>query len=303
MSLRSSIDLGTTTCLMLVADWDDSARAIRRVLDDQAEIVRLGQGVDTARRLHPEAMDRALCCLRGYSKRLRELGGDPSATRAVATSQARDAANGAEFFSRVEKETGFRFAVISGEEEANASFRGALLPGMTPERSAVVDIGGGSTEFVSLRGGLSIDMGSVRFTERYLRRDPVTDAEFWACRDAVDTALELAKGWREGAGAHTELVAVAGTATTLAAMFLGQKSFNAAELDQVTLTRGDLHRMVEELKWRTVEERAAQPGVARARADVLLAGALVLWRSLENLGYPSVRISTRGLRYGILMGA
>ncbi|HTL12204.1 MAG TPA: Ppx/GppA family phosphatase [Bdellovibrionota bacterium] len=299
--LRSSIDLGTNTCLLLVTDWDSSSRLIRKVVDDRAEIVRLGQGVDRDRRLHPEAMERTLSCLKTYSTRLKELGGDPGATVAVATSQARDAANGVEFFQRVERETGFRFRVISGDEEARASFRGALLPGMDPGRSAVIDIGGGSTELVTVAGGLSIDMGSVRFSERFLKSDPVTDAEFWACRDAVDTALEKASKWKSSLAPGLQLVAVAGTATTLAAAFLGQARFDAAAIDQVTLSRGDCHRLVEELKWRKVSERAAMPGIDARRADVILAGALILWRSLERLGFESCRVSTRGLRYGVLL--
>lgn len=277
-------------------------RRIEKTLGDFATVVRLGQEVDAQRKLHPEAMRRTLECLKRYAAELEELGGDPARTVCVATSQARDASNGPEFFQTVEKETGFRFRVISGEQEGKASFLGALLPGCDPESTAVIDIGGGSTEFITRRSAISLDIGSVRFTERYLKSDPVTDAEFWECQDAIDRELESAQPWRSRqTDSNTALLAVAGTATTLAAWFLGLEAFDASAIDEVTLTCGDLHRMVEELKWRTSEERAALAGVEKMRADVLLAGAMILWRSMERLGFRRLRVSTRGLRYGVLL--
>jgi exopolyphosphatase/guanosine-5'-triphosphate,3'-diphosphate pyrophosphatase len=218
----------------------------------------------------------------------------------VATSQARDAANGQEFFDRVSKETGFRFQVISGDDEAKYTFLGALLPGMSPERSAVIDIGGGSTELIGLGGGQSVDVGSVRFTERYLKSDPVTDGEFWACQAEIDRMLSVLAPWRDRLGDGVELVAVAGTATTLAAYHLGLAKFDARAIDQLVMTRGDIHRMVEELKWRSVDERMKLPGMEPGRADVLLAGSLILWRAMELLRFPECRVSTRGLRFGVL---
>ncbi len=298
---RASLDLGTNTCLMLVAEWEPAARRVDRVVADCSTIVRLGQGVDRARRLADEAMDRALDCLKRYADEAKRHGIEPSQAVAVATSQARDAANGVEFFERVRAATGFQFRTISGAEEARYTFRGGLLPGMDPARSAVIDIGGGSTELMAERSGQSVDVGSVRFTERFLKSDPVKDDEFWTCQDAIDSALgPLAGAWREVLPADCQLVGVAGTCTTLAAWHAGLVQFDAQKIDQMTLTRGDVHRLVEELKWRTVKERLALPGVDPGRADVLLAGALILWRALELLSFPDVRVSTRGLRYGIL---
>jgi exopolyphosphatase/guanosine-5'-triphosphate,3'-diphosphate pyrophosphatase len=273
-----------------------------RVLDDLATVVRLGQGVDQNRRFHPDAMVRTLSCLKRYSSRLRELGGDPSKTIAVATSGSRDSSNSAEFFAQVESETGFRFRRISGDDEARFTHLGGVLEGMDPGATAVIDIGGGSTEFKTASGGMSVDMGSVRFTERYLKGDPVSDEEFWKCQEAVDSAIQQSglPSWRRSISQDTRLCAVAGTATTLAAWFLGLEKFNASRIDGLTLSRGDIHRQVEDLKWRTVAERRAQPGIEEGRADVLLAGALILWRSMEILDFSEVTISTRGLRYGVL---
>lgn len=301
--IRASLDLGTNTCLMLVAD--KTAGGDLRVISDHSTVVRLGQGVDKNRALHLDAIERTLACLRRYAEIARSQGAKPEEAVAVATSQARDAKNGAEFFARVEKETGFRFRIISGDDEARMSFLGALLPGMDPEKSAVIDIGGGSTEIISRVGGnwggQSVDMGSVRFTERFLKSDPVTDQEFWACQEAIDNALQVFVPWRESTPSDFQMVAVAGTATTLAQWHLGLPSFDAKKIDGHVLTRGDLHRQVEELKWRTVEERKALTGIEAGRADVLLAGAMILWRSLEVLGFRECVVSTRGLRYGALL--
>lgn len=301
--IRASLDLGTNTCLMLVV-----RDTVSTVVSDHSTIVRLGQDVDKTGRLHADAIERALACLRDYAAKLRAAGGMPGDAVCVSTASARDASNGAEFFARVQKETGFAFKTISGDEEARLTFLGALLPGIAAERAAVIDIGGGSTELVSLAPGggtvgKSLQLGSVRFTERFLKSDPVTDPEFWACQDEIDRMLETMRPWREGLPAGTQLVAVAGTATTLAAWQLGLERFDARRIDECVLTRGDVHRMVEELKWRTVEERRAIDSMEAKRADVILAGALILWRAMETLGFPEIRVSTRGLRYGALVPA
>jgi len=298
--IRASIDLGTNTCLLLISEWDESAGEVRSIVEDHATVVRLGQGVDQNRTLHPDAIERTLTCLTRYSEIVRKHGLNPAQAACVATSQARDAKNGPDFFKQVERKTGFRFQVISGDQEAKYTFLGALLPGMKSETVAVIDIGGGSTEFMSSTGGQSLDIGSVRFTERYLKSDPVQDAEFWACQEAIDVALEKMKPWRKQQKQDLELVAVAGTATTLAAWFLELDRYDRNTLDGCILTNGDLHRMVEELKWRTVAEREQLVGVEKGRADVLLAGSLILWRATELLNFDHVRVSTRGLRFGVL---
>ena len=274
--------------------------------------MRLGEGVDRARELQPAAIERTLTCLKNYAEISGEAGVEPKTAICVATSSSRDSKNGAQFFAQVERETGFRFRVISGDDEARYTFLGALLPGFSPTDTAVIDIGGGSTEFIaqavaetgaSKIDGFSLDVGSVRFTERFFKSDratPVTDEEFWACQDAIDEILKTAVSWRERHSRIKNLIAVAGTATTLAAWHLELVKFDATQLDACRLTRGDVHRMVEELKWRMVEERAKLPGMTKGREDVLLAGALVLWRAMELLDFNEIQISTRGLRFGVM---
>lgn len=291
---RASIDLGTNTCLLLVIEGD-------RVLHDESRVVRLGQEVDRTGKLHPDAMKRTLECLIDYARIVRDFEVDPGTVLAVGTASSRDASNSAEFYSQVQQQTGFRFRVLSGDEEAQATFLGAALPGMSPSQMVVMDIGGGSTELVSNQGGESLNIGAVRMTERFLKSNPVTDAEFWAAESAIDQELSRLKSWRRGLGPAEALnfVAVAGTAVTLAMLQEGLTAFDRARLDGLVLTRGDAHRWVEELKWRTVSERESMTGMEKKRADVILAGTLIYWRVMEVLDFPTSTISTRGLRYGV----
>jgi len=295
--IKSSIDLGTNTCLLLVGEWDAKSQQVTRVIHDQSTLVRLGQNVDKTKRLHPDAVDRTRTCLKVYASQLIELGLKPSETIAVATATARDADNGVEFFSEIEKDFGFRFQILTGDEEARYMFLGGLLPDSTPEESIVIDIGGGSTELRSFESGVSLPMGSVRFTERFLKSDPVTDQEFWACQDAIDEMLESVD---TSSFTGKSLVGVAGSIVTLAQWQWDVPVFDSKKLDGSVLTRGDVHRLVEGLKWRAISERKELMGMEAGRADVILAGALILWRAMELFDFSEIKISTRGLRFGIL---
>ena len=286
----ASIDLGTNTCLLLVKDGES-------ILHDESSVVRLGQGVDQNRKLQPEAMARTFECLQKYAAIIHSFGMEPSEVFAVGTAQARDAENADDFFTKIKIEIGFQFKVLSGDEEAHATFIGAALPGMNVSKIVVMDIGGGSTEIVQESGGKSLNIGAVRMTERFLNSDPVTDEEFWKCEVAIDEALEEMKSRIDASHA---LVAVAGTAVTLAMIQLGLDTFDRKKIDGFILSRGDVHRMVEELKWRSITERKEMPGMEPKRADVILAGALIFWRAMEVLGFDRAVVSTRGLRYGVL---
>lgn len=291
---EASIDLGTNTCLLLVKDGD-------HVLHDESTVVRLGQAVDKSGELHPDAMKRAEDCLVRYAQIATKLGVPAREIFAVGTAQARDARNAREFFDRIENKTGIRFTILSGDQEAQATFIGAALPGMNPDKMVVMDIGGGSTEIVGAQGGTSLNIGAVRMTERFFKNDPVTDEEFWKCEAAIDEQLKTLLPWREKLSvAEPTFVTVAGTAVTLAMVQESLADYDRAKLDGLTITRGDAHRLVEELKWRTVKEREAMVGMEPKRADVILAGAMIYWRAMEVLDFPKAVISTRGLRYGVL---
>ncbi len=297
--LKASIDLGTNTCLMLMAEVESGY--IKNVLGDYARIVRLGEGVDKTGHLHPDAIERTLTCLNEYRKTISGVGISPEDVECVATSQARDAENGRDFFTKVGAELGFGFRVVSGKDEARLSFMGSLLPDMEASNHAVVDIGGGSTEFVTVYDGRSINLGSVRFTERYLKSDPVSDEEFNICLNEIDNKLEELVDWRNTTSSNMQMLAVAGTATTLASWHLRLREFDAARIEKVQLTCVTLFRMVKDLRRMTVKERCDQTGIDPKRADVLLAGAMILWRTMEKLKFQTCNISPRGLRYGVLM--
>lgn len=291
---EASIDLGTNTCLLLVKDGD-------RVLHDESTVVRLGQGVDQTGELHPEAMKRAEECLGRYAQIATKLGVPAREIFAVGTAQARDAKNARGFFDQIESKTGIRFNILSGDQEAQATFIGAALPGMNPDQMVVMDIGGGSTEIVSAAGGTSLNIGAVRMTERFLKSNPVTDEEFWKCESAIDEQLKTLLPWRESLKiASPSFVTVAGTAVTLAMVQESMKDYDRNKIDGLAITRGDAHRLVEEFKWRSVKEREAMPGMEPKRADVILAGAMIYWRAMEVLHFPKAIVSTRGLRYGVL---
>ncbi len=303
---RASIDLGTNTCLLLIQETTPSGAVI---LHDESNVVRLGQGVAETGQLNSDAMSRASECLQKYVATIKSHGLSPNDVLAVGTAQARDAKNANAFFESVKKTTGIEFRVLTGDEEAKATFLGAALPNISPDRMVVMDIGGGSTELVAIPSGSpsifgeSLNMGAVKLTERFLKSDPVTDEEFWACEAAIDRELEKMLPWRETLlkkmNQEPSLVTVAGTAVTLAMVQEGMAHYDRTQIDGIRLTQGDAHRLVEEFKWRTIEERKLMPGMEAKRADVILAGALIFWRAMEVLSFKEAFVSTRGLRYGV----
>jgi exopolyphosphatase/guanosine-5'-triphosphate,3'-diphosphate pyrophosphatase len=290
----------------LIAEVDLATGSVVKVVEDIAQVVRLGEGVNVSRAFSPSARERTLGCLREYQRRVRDQGLHPESVLALATAQARDVEEASSFFREIAAETGFKFQILSGEEEAETAFYGALLPGMDASGWVVMDIGGGSTEWQASRAvskqSWSLPFGAVKLSERFfpgnLSEMPVTDEEFWALREFLDQELSKLTAWRNSLTSELKLLGVAGTVTTLAAWHYGVVPFSGSRIDGLTLTRGDVHRMVEELKWRTLPERLELPGVQPGRADVLLAGAMILWRTMENLHFPEVTVSSRGLRFG-----
>jgi exopolyphosphatase/guanosine-5'-triphosphate,3'-diphosphate pyrophosphatase len=304
MALRAGIDIGTNTILLLVAEVE--VGRVARVLEDHVRVVRLGQGVDKARAFHADAMERAMACFRDYAAVLRRFPGVD--VRAVATSGSRDARNSGELFARVEKETGIRIRVISGEEEALLSFRGALPDGLAdPHSIAVLDIGGGSTEVVGLEPGsferlfrFSFEMGCVRLTERFLPGDPPPASQIQELRAFV--RAELGKQKEILASLHgRELVGVAGTATYLASSVLGLRAFEPGKVQGARVTLAQVRELRERFAGLTAADRLGIGGMDRGRADVIVAGACILEEVLVAAGLEGFTASARGLRYGAVL--
>jgi exopolyphosphatase/guanosine-5'-triphosphate,3'-diphosphate pyrophosphatase len=297
----AAIDIGTNTTLLLVAERapDGTVRAVH----EDAEITRLGQGVDRTRTLAPEAVERTGACLARYAARVRELGAERVAV--VGTSAMRDAGGGDAVRSRVKELFGVEARTISGDEEARLTFRGATSGLVLPERDRVVvfDIGGGSTEIVAgtLGGAIdyahSFDVGSVRLTERHVRTDPPSAEELGALRAAAKDALAALPAIdRRG----SLPIGIAGTMTTFAAVALGLEPYDGARVHGHVLERADLAAVVERLASLPLEARKKTRGLEPKRADVIVAGGFVALAVLEALGATRVRISDRGVRWGLV---
>ncbi|MEU6860901.1 Ppx/GppA phosphatase family protein [Glycomyces sp. NPDC046736] len=301
----AGIDCGTNSIRLLIADLDAEGRLhdlVRRM-----EVVRLGEGVDQTGRLSEAALERTRAALADYTAQIRELGAE--AIRMVATSASRDAANATEFSAMVASVLGQAPEVISGDEEARLSFTGAAatLPELDGQR-LLVDIGGGSTEFVRGTAGevlaaISVDVGCVRMTERHLRSDPPRQSELDAAvadiTAVADKALKVADSGREA----SELVAVAGTATTIAAIALGLKAYDPDAIDGTRLTYAEVAEVAADLAAADHASRLAIPVMHPGRADVIVGGALVLRTIMERSGIESVLISEHDILDGIALSA
>lgn len=281
MTRVAAIDCGTNSIRLLVADVDPAAGTLVD-LDRRNEVVRLGQGVDRTGRLAPEALARTLDAARRYHDVCTDLGVE--AVRFVATSATRDAENRADFVRGVQDALGVEPEVVGGDEEARLSFRGAtgVLAGRFDAPFLVVDLGGGSTELVlgtdAPEAALSMDVGSVRMTERHLHTDPPTGAEVAAATADVRAALDAAARVVP-LGRAVTLVGLAGSITTITAHALGLPAYDRDHIDGARLPVEDVLAACDDLLRRTHDERAALPYLHPGRVDVIGAGALV-WREV-----------------------
>lgn len=301
----AAIDCGTNSVRLLVADLPPADSAPDAPLTDvvrRMRIVRLGEGVDRTGRLSAEAIERTRSALADYAAEIDALGAER--IRMCATSASRDAQNADEFRAMVVATLGVPPEVVTGDEEARLSFTGAVR-GLSIEAGPpylVVDIGGGSTEFVlgdtDVRGAISVDVGCVRMTERHLRGDPPTQAEIAAAEaeiaEAVDRALAALPG-REGA----TLVGLAGSVTTVAGIALDLPAYDSARIHRARLSYDEVARVTSDLLRRTVAQRREIPVMHPGRADVIGAGALVLRVVLERAGVSSLVVSERDILDGI----
>lgn len=297
----AAVDIGTNTILCVIAELTENGHIA--VLDDLAEITRLGQDVDRTGRIHPEGEQRSLEVLRRYVARCRELGVEEIV--AGGTSALRDARNSGAVRARFKQELGIEVRVLSGEEEAGYSYlavhRGLELGS---QELLVIDIGGGSTEFIWGKDSAvdrmrSLDMGSVRLTERFLRSDPVRAEECDAMIRAIDGAINtLGKNHR--AREFSTLVGIAGTFTTLAAVEKRLLRYSHGEVHGSVLTLDEVRRQVRLYREKTIAERKQIAGLEPKRADVILAGAWLIERIMSLLGVERVIVSDQGVRYGLL---
>jgi exopolyphosphatase / guanosine-5'-triphosphate,3'-diphosphate pyrophosphatase len=316
MTRVAAVDCGTNSIRLLVADAHPGTGELIE-LDRRMKIVRLGQDVDRTGRLAPEALDRTFAACREYAEVIRELGAEH--VRFVATSASRDAENREEFVRGVVEILGVGPEVITGDQEAEFSFTGATKELSGHDQLAgpylVVDIGGGSTEFVigddHVRAARSVDIGCVRLTERHLAdhdrvADPPAPDQVDAIRADIERALDLAEETvpltgvcRPGEdGGHT-LVGLAGSVTTVAAIALGLDTYDPAAIHHARIPVGRVREITERLLGSTHAERAAIPVMHPGRVDVIAAGALVLLSIMERTAAEEVVVSEHDILDGI----
>jgi exopolyphosphatase / guanosine-5'-triphosphate,3'-diphosphate pyrophosphatase len=302
----ASLDLGTNSTRVLVArpTGDGQLETLHR----QNTITRLGKGVDATGRLDPAAIERTLDCLRGYRATMDELGVEK--VRAAATSAARDAANRDELFDAVEELVGTRPELLSGEEEGRLSFLGAtgeLSPDLAP--FLVVDIGGGSTELIvgdhgdrgGLQGVMSIDVGCVRLTEKFLQHDPPQPEELTAAISLTDAYLEDVPREIPAVGEVRTLVGVAGTITTVAAVEMGLLTYDRDKVHHFRLTRDAAEDVFRTLATEARADRIHNPGLEEARADVIVAGCCVLVAIFRRFGFDEMIVSESDILDGLAL--
>jgi len=296
------IDIGTNAILCLIVEIGDSGRF--SVLEDLAEIPRLGEGVDRTKRIGAAGERRSVEVLESYLQQCRNLGVEEII--AVGTSALRDAHNSGEVCARLNARLGFEIRVISGDEEAAYSFlsvqRGLPLAG---RELLVIDVGGGSTEFIrgddsGVAEALSVDLGAVRLTERLLRSDPVKTEEYEGMVALIDRELApLRERWRNS-GSTLTLVGIAGTFTTLAAVEKKLTRYSHSEVHGSRLTLAEVRRQARLFLDKTIAERREIPGLEPKRADVILAGACLIERIMTFFHTEDVIVSDQGVRYGLL---
>ena len=307
MSRRlGAVDIGTNSVRLLVADVEGAgADATVTTIDRRMTITRLGQGVDGDRRLHPDAIARTLAVLDQYGAAARDLGVE--AMRATATSAARDSSNRDALFDPAAAALGVRPELLSGEEEARLSFLGATASlasvGAAPPY-LVVDIGGGSTEFVlgtdAPVGLISIDVGCVRVTEQFLHSDPPAPEELSTAVTMVrDHLTDVERAIPELREART-LVGLAGTVSAVAAVEQGLREYDRDRIHHFRLTKAAVEDVFRTLATESAADRRHNPGLEADRVDVIVGGVAVLATVLRTFGFDEVLVSEEDILDGLV---
>lgn len=301
---RAAVDVGSNSCRLLVVDADGAP--VVRVM----EITRLGEGVDGRGHLDDGALERTLEVISRYRERWEEHGVPAEAVRIGATSAVRDAEDRDRFFDAVEERTGVRAVVLSGDEEARTTFRGVAARLEVPPPLVVLDVGGGSTELIvggrdgDVVAAVSLQLGSVRLTERLLHGDPPSGDEIRAAREEVRSRLEEGSrrlGDRGADPAAGTLVGVAGTVTTLTALHLDLDVYDPEAIHGTRLPRTVVDALTDVLLRMPVADRADLPQVSPGREDVIAGGALIVRGVMERFGHRELVTSEADILDGLVL--
>jgi exopolyphosphatase/guanosine-5'-triphosphate,3'-diphosphate pyrophosphatase len=297
MDRVASIDIGTNTILLLIAEVEGKNL---RPLFEMETVVRLGEGVHKNRILSKEAMDRGLQTLTQYLERCKAM--EVQKIFSVGTSALREGANSEDFLRIIKDRLDLSIEIISGEDEARLSFLAVSRDLKELSKSIlVIDVGGGSTEFILGKGErieqwASLPLGSVRFTEQFLHSDPIQKREWGEMEKEIRKLLPQIPHPND----FFSIVAVGGTATTLASVEQGLDAFDFEKIHHFVLEKEGLKKQLLLYRSKTIEERRKILGLHPSRADVILAGGAILYMAMEELNCPSVLVSCHGIRYGLL---
>ncbi len=295
----AALDLGSNTFLCLIAEVNSSG--VSQIYSDTVEVVRLGQGLANTKKFHPDALLRADSCLKNFKSHIDIHM--PERVLAMATSAARDATNQQELFTLCEKYN-IPLEIIPGESEAAITYQGAVSgTGHADKNLMVLDIGGGSTEFIfgrdkTLIEGASYNIGCVRLTEKHITRQPTPVNEIQQIIEIVDPEIEKAIAMMPVDFKLDQIIAVAGTPTSLAAAELG--FFDTEKIDGYRLSRSKLENWLTILGKSSINEKI-EMGIPPGRADVILVGVVILLRTLVRFNLDEIIVSTRGVRYGVAL--
>ena len=294
--LVAAVDCGTNSTRLLIGD---GRRSVERLM----RITRMGEGVDATGRLAPQAIDRVVGVLREFRSSMDRHG--VTRCRVTATSAARDAANRDEFFDVAEAVLGHRPELLSGIEEGRLSFAGATTD-LDPVDGPflVLDIGGGSTEFVvgttEVEGTLSCDIGCVRLTEQWIEHDPPLPEELVACLSIAEGHLDdVLRVVPAAAGART-LVGLAGTVSCVAAVEIGLATYDRDRIHHFRLSREAVEDVFRTLATETRAERLENPGMEEDRADVIVGGVAILVKVMRQMGFDECLVSESDILDGLV---
>lgn len=308
----ASIDIGTNTLRLLIAEASGN-KGIRPLVYKRA-ITRLGGGYSVEKGIDPASAERSLRALEDFRRIIGENGADE--TLATATSVVRRAVNREWFIAEVLRRTGIGIKVISGDEEARLSLLGVLsVLDVVEGKKAVIDIGGGSTEFIftdgdALKGAWSMEMGVVHLTEKHLKSDPPRPAELKGLEEEVRGVINTLRGLMDEAGADfkgysgrrgSTLVGTAGTITTLAAMDQGLDVYDRERINNYTLTKEKVRSIYSYLCGLKLAERERVLSLEKGREDLIIPGSAIVLETMEAFGFDEMKVSDAGLLEGIII--
>ena len=293
----AALDLGTNSFLCLIGEGSPH-QGLTQIIADHMEVVRLGQGVQQTGVFHAEALVRAQACLERFAAEIKKH--DVDVIQAVATSAARDVSNGDLLF-KMGKSLGIPIAIIDGSIEAKVSYQGAIWGHQSQQESVcVIDVGGGSTEYIvgksaEIQFAKSLNIGGVRLTERFIQHQPVPPLDQEALIEFVRAEISKIIASLKALSPQ-KIVAVAGTPTSLAAIEVG--GFDEKKVDGYFLSLERMQKWQKEFAATSIEEKKEKYKLG-GRADIIFAGISILIESTQQLGLKGIHVSTKGVRYGV----